>query len=155
MMDRQKKPTLIAIAVVALFAIATLFLTRPGTTLQSASPVSGLVALKATAQEAIPYETALANQKPTIIEFYANWCTTCQALAPTLQSVHHQFGEQVNFVMLNIDDPQWQEPVQQFHVNGVPYLALLNADCTVARTFVGKVPQQILAKQVTELLSLT
>ena len=150
--SRQKRVNRFAIALVALFAIATFWLTHPETPAQPFSAVSGLMTLSAAAQEALPYPVALANQKPTLIEFYADWCTTCQALAPTLQALQHQFGDQVNFVMLNIDDPHWQEQVQQFRVTGVPHLTLLEADQTLADTLVGKVPQLILADRLTALL---
>ncbi|MCS6812160.1 MAG: thioredoxin domain-containing protein, partial [Cyanobacteria bacterium] len=39
------------------------------------------VSLDALAARSIPLEIALKNGKPTLIEFYANWCTTCQAMA--------------------------------------------------------------------------
>ncbi|MEO1094156.1 MAG: thioredoxin domain-containing protein [Cyanobacteria bacterium J06638_28] len=147
-----RKPGFLTIAVVAIFAIAAIFLTRPVTSLQSLSPVSGLMTLKAAAQTAMPYEVAIANPQPTLIEFYADWCTTCQAMAPTLQSVHEQFGDRTNFVMLNIDDPQWQPQIKQFGVSGVPHLVLLNGDQTSADAFIGKVPKSVLAQRLTDWL---
>lgn len=147
-----RKFSLLTIAVVILFAIAAIFLTRPVTSLQSFSPVSGLMALKASAQTAMPYEVAMANSKPTLVEFYADWCTTCQAMAPTLQSVHEQISDRANFVMLNIDDPQWQPQIKQFGVSGVPHLVLLNGDQTIADTFIGKLPKPILAQRLTDWL---
>lgn len=151
--SEASKPSLMLMALVAVFAIAAFCLTRPEPNLQSLSPVSGLVTLKASAQAAIPYSEATANQKPTLVEFYADWCTTCQAMAPTLQSIHHQFGDRLNFVMLNIDDPRWQAQVQQFQVSGVPHLALLQADQVVADTFIGKVPKSVLSHRIDDLLS--
>lgn len=144
---------LLAIGLIVVFAIATVFLTRPSTSVTSLSPVAGLVTLKATAQSAMPYETAIANQRPTLIEFYADWCSTCQAMAPTLQDLHRQFGKDINFVMLNIDDPQWRQPVQQFQVNGVPHLTLLQPDQTVVDYWTGKVPHQVLVDRLTKLLA--
>lgn len=141
-----------ALALIATFAIAAFWLTRPVTGTQSLSPVSGLMTLKASAQAAVPYETAIANGKPTLIEFYANWCTTCQGMAPTLEAVRQEYGAEVNFVMLNIDDPQWREPVQQFHVTGVPHLVLRQGDGAIAETFVGKVPKSILTQSLQQLL---
>ena len=143
----------IAIALVAIFAIATFFLTRPQTASLKLSPVAGLMSLKALAQDAVPYDVAMTNAKPTVIEFYADWCTTCQALAPSLQSLHDELGAQINFVMLNIDDPQWSRQIQQFHATGVPQLTLLQADQTVADTFVGKVPKSILMQHLQMLIS--
>ena len=140
------------IALVAVFAIATFFLTRPQTSASSLSPVSGLMALKAMAAAAMPYEQAMANQRPTLIEFYADWCTTCQGLAPTLQALHGELGSQVNFVMLNIDAPQWSHQVKQFQVSGVPRLVLLNRDHSVADSFIGKVPKPLLLSRLTDLL---
>ena len=142
---------LMAIAVVVGFAIAAVFLTRPQTVATGLSPVAGLMALKASAQSAMPYDQAMANPNPTLVEFYANWCTTCQAIAPTLAAVHEQFGDRLNFVMLDIDNPQWHEQIQQFRVSGVPHLALLNADHSVADTFVGKVPKLMLTQRITDL----
>lgn len=147
------KRSLFAIALIATFAIAACFLTRPVTTPQSAAPVAGLMALKASAQEAIPYDLAMTNGKPTLIEFYANWCTTCQAMAPTLNAVHQQFGGNLNRVMVNIDEPQWREQIQQFGVTGVPHLVLRAGDGAIAATFVGKVPKAILASRIQAVLS--
>ncbi|MGB3615343.1 MAG: thioredoxin domain-containing protein [Elainellaceae cyanobacterium] len=147
----DNKTNLVAIALVVLFAIAAVVLTRPDAS-ETVSSVSGLMALKTTAQEAMSYNSAMENHKPTLIEFYADWCTTCQAMAPTLQAVHQQMGDQVNIVMLDIDDPQWRQQVQQFDVSGVPHMTLLQADHTVAETLVGRVPRQVLLNRVTTLL---
>lgn len=139
----------IALALVAVFAIAAVVLTRP-TAASTPSALTGLMALKAAAQEAVPYEEAMNNPQPTVIEFYADWCTTCQAMAPTLD-VLRQRNPGVNFVMLNIDDPQWRQQVQQFQVNGVPHLALLNSDRSLAGNLVGRAPLQPLMERVANL----
>jgi thiol-disulfide isomerase/thioredoxin len=149
-----KKSGLVTIATIVLFAIASFFLTRPATPIQSLSPLSGLITLKTTVQESIPYPVAIANNKPTLVEFYADWCTTCQAIAPTLQSIHHQLDDRVNFVMLNIDDPKWYEQIQEYQVNGVPHLVLLNGDRAIVDRFIGKVPRSILYNRITDLLEL-
>ncbi|NEQ42425.1 MAG: thioredoxin fold domain-containing protein [Leptolyngbya sp. SIOISBB] len=141
-----------AIALIVLFAIAALGLTRPVTGGAILSPVTGLMTLKASAQDAMPYMTAIANGKPTLIEFYADWCTTCQGMAASLLALHQEFDPSINFVMLNIDDPQWRDQVQQFQVTGVPHLVLQAGDGTVAETFVGKVPKSILTESLQYLL---
>lgn len=151
----QYRNSVIAIALVVLFAIAAFFLTRPQTGSGSVSSVSGLMSLKASAQSAMPYNVAMGNQKPTLIEFYADWCTTCQGLAPTLVAAHDEFSPAVNFVMLDIDDPQWRSQVQEFHVSGVPHLFLLDENHTVTDTFVGNVPKSVLRDRISSLINPT
>lgn len=141
------------IALLIVFAITTFFLTRPLTLASSLSPVSGLVALKTMEQEATPYAVAIANGRSTLIEFYADWCTTCQSMAPTILDLHAQYGNQLNFVMLNIDDPQWRSQVDQFQINGVPEYFLLNAKQSIQRSFIGRVPYDIMAQSIKSLLN--
>lgn len=125
-------------------AIATLLLTRPAASVMSMTPISGLMTLKTMAAKSMPYEQAIANQKPTLIEFYADWCTTCQSMSATVDTLHQQYSDQVNFVMLDIDDPQWAPLVANFHASGVPQFTLLNANHQSVNTWVGKVPRPIL-----------
>ena len=141
-----------AVALVLIFAIASFVLTRPQSA-PAVSGVSGLMTLKTMAQTATPYDVAMANQRPTLIEFYADWCTTCQSLSPTITALHDQWGDRINFVMLNIDDPQWASLVNQFQVNGVPNLTLLDNSHSVTDTFMGNIPKSLLESELTELLS--
>lgn len=141
----------VAMAIIVSFAIATLFLTRPQTGAINLSPASGLMTLHHLSQTSVPYDQALSEPKPTLIEFYADWCTTCQSTATTLDALHQDFGTQVNFVMLNIDDPQWRSQIQQFHATGVPQLTLLEGDHSISETWVGKVPKHILEQKLQSL----
>ncbi|MEM9119516.1 MAG: thioredoxin domain-containing protein [Cyanobacteria bacterium P01_D01_bin.6] len=150
--SKRHERSLRAIALIVIFAIATFWLTRPVTHPQGLTPISGLITLKASAQSAMPYATAIADGRPTLIEFYADWCTTCQGMAPTLEAIHQQYAASVNFVMLDIDDPQWREQVQQFNVTGVPHLVLQDGDRAITETFVGKVPKSVLTQSLQRLL---
>ncbi|MEM9949373.1 MAG: thioredoxin domain-containing protein [Cyanobacteria bacterium P01_D01_bin.36] len=142
-----------AIAIILLAIITTFFLTRPAASVMSMTPLSGLMTLKAMAADSVPYETALNSQKPTFIEFYADWCTTCQSMSSTVNSLHEHYGEQMNFVMLDIDDPQWAEQVEAFSASGVPQFTLLNAEHQSVHTWVGKVPGSIFQDIFEQMLS--
>jgi len=147
----HRRPSLVA-AMVVLFALVTVGLTRPPA-VASSSAVTGLMALKATAQMGQPYDQAMASGKPTLVEFYADWCTTCQAMAPTLVALHQRFGEAVDLVMVDIDDPQGSDLVARYGVSGVPHLVLAAADGTVAQTWVGEVPYPVLASQLSQTMA--
>ena len=119
--------------------------------LANASSLKGLMSLREMAHEAVPYEMAIANHKPTFLEFYADWCTTCQSMAPTVQALHEQYRETVNFVMLNVDDPQWSAQTEQYQVTGIPQMTVLDGDQAVVETWIGKVPKSIMAGVLAQL----
>ncbi|NEQ55511.1 MAG: thiol:disulfide interchange protein [Leptolyngbya sp. SIO3F4] len=140
------------IIAVVVAVIVTLLITRPAATATSFTPLSGLMTLKATAAEAIPYQDAIASPNPTFIEFYADWCTTCQGMSATIADLHQQYGDSINFVMLDIDDPQWADQVAGYGASGVPQFTLLDADHSEVKTWVGKVPKPILANVFDQLI---
>ena len=139
--------------VVTICAVVTFILPHWMSHRSPLSPVSGLRIQKILAQDSVPYQVALASGKPTLIEFYADWCSSCQSFAPTLKAVHEQVGDRVNVVMLDIDDPQWRKPIQQFHATGVPHLTLLDSDHSVAESWTGKVPQSLLLDRIESILT--
>ena len=140
------------LVILVLLIVGTIFVTKPDVSAQSAISIQGLAMLQQSAADSVPYSVALANNKPTFLEFYANWCTTCQSMAPSIAQLHQTYGEMVNFVMINIDDPQWIEPIETYQVTGVPQITLLDQTHQVTWTQVGKVPATIL-NQVLELLA--
>lgn len=141
-------------ALVAMLAavLVTLFITRPAATTSSFTPLSGLMTLKTMASEAMPYGDAIASPQPTLIEFYADWCTTCQGMSSTMADLQQHYGSRINFVMLDIDDPQWADQVTDYGASGVPQFTLLNADHGEVKTWVGKVPKSILANVFDQLI---
>jgi thiol-disulfide isomerase/thioredoxin len=140
---------------IILFCSISFFLTRLDRAAASPSSPGGLVALGEMAQQSVPYESALNNGKPTLLEFYANWCTTCQLLAPSISKFHDRYGEQVNFVMLDVDEPRWSQQMQQYRVVGVPQFFFMNSDRKVIKTLVGGVPETVLAQLFEKLVNRT
>ena len=70
---------------------------------------------------ALPVE-ALSNGRPTIIEFYADWCEACKEMAPAMMSLKQRNQNKVNVVLLDVDNPQWVDLIDKYDVNGIPQL---------------------------------
>ena len=64
------------------------------------------------ARRSIPLNQALENGKPSLVEFYADWCEACKSMAPAMVALEKQHPE-INLVMLNVDNPTWQVELQR------------------------------------------
>ncbi|XP_041998381.1 thioredoxin-like protein HCF164, chloroplastic [Salvia splendens] len=108
----------------------------------------GGTSLKDLSALALPYEEALSNGKPTVVEFYADWCEVCGELAPDVYKVKQQFKDKVNFVMLNVDNTKWEQELDEFGVEGIPHFAFLDKDGNEEGNVVGRLPRQYLLENV-------
>lgn len=90
---------------------------------------------------------ALADGRPTLVEFYADWCEACRAMAPAMEAVEKQQGDRLDVVLLNVDNPRWQPELERYEVNGIPQLELFDASGRPVGRSLG-------ARSATELASL-
>ncbi|MBM5816161.1 MAG: redoxin domain-containing protein [Cyanobacteria bacterium K_Offshore_surface_m2_239] len=105
-------------AVAALLALA-LFWLRGG--------LHPEAALDRLARQSPELTQALADGKPTLVEFYADWCEACRAMAPAMEAMERRHHGELDVVLLNVDNPRWQPQVDRYGVNGIPHLELFDA----------------------------
>ncbi len=74
------------------------------------------------AERSLEPEVALANGRPTVFEFYADWCEVCQEMAPDILKLEAQTKNQIDLVLLNIDNNRWIDLIEEYEVMGVPQL---------------------------------
>ncbi|CAM9154187.1 unnamed protein product [Heterosigma akashiwo] len=105
------------------------------------------------ARESPPLAVCLANGKPTVVDFYADWCSNCKAMAPTMRALEKEYAGRVNFLAVDGADPRNADLVGRFRVDGIPHLALITADHEVETALIGMVPKPILEEEMDALLA--
>ena len=133
---------------IALTAIVLSVLLFLGVSSKSARP-----SLTQLAETATPYEVAMTNHKPTLVEFYANWCTSCQAMVGDMDDLRHQYGDAVNFVMLNVDNPKWMAEVLRYEVDGIPEFVFFNQEAEDVAIAIGEQPRSIMERNLGALIA--
>ncbi len=134
----------ILIAIVAIILSASVFL--------GLNTQTGSLSLEAQAQDSTPLEIALNNGKPTMTEFYANWCTSCQAMAEDLGKIKQQYQKSVNFVMLNVDNNKWLPEILRYQVDGIPHFVFFNSQGEAIAQSIGEQPKPIIEANLDALI---
>ncbi|MCF6294251.1 MAG: thioredoxin [Flavobacteriaceae bacterium] len=68
------------------------------------------------------FNNIINSDKPILVDFYADWCGPCKALAPILKQVKEELGEAVKIVKIDVDKNQ---PLAvKYQVRGVPTMLL-------------------------------
>jgi thiol-disulfide isomerase/thioredoxin len=83
--------------------------------------------LERLARQSPEFGVALTDGRPTLVEFYADWCEACRAMAPAMETIERRTRGQLDVVLLNVDNPRWQPELERYDVNGIPQLEFFDA----------------------------
>lgn len=68
------------------------------------------------------FESSIAGELPTLVDFWAEWCAPCRAIAPILVELAAELDGKLNIVKLNADEHP--DVVNRFGILGIPTLIL-------------------------------
>ena len=86
-------------------------------------------------------EQVLKNEKPVLVDFWAEWCGPCKTIGPILEEIGAEKKDKLKILKLNVDENP-QTP-QKFGVRGIPTLMLFK-DGNLVDTKVGSLPKNML-----------
>ena len=76
--------------------------------------------------------------KPLVINFWATWCGFCQMHMPLFQQAYEEYGDEINFVMVNMTDGQ-RDTVEKasgyIAENGYTFPVYYDTDMDAAATY--------------------
>ncbi|MEM6681209.1 MAG: thioredoxin TrxA [Pseudomonadota bacterium] len=80
----------------------------------------------------------LKSDTPVVVDFWAEWCGPCRQIAPALEEIASEMGDQVKIAKINIDHNP--EAPTRYGVRGIPTMILFK-NGEVQATKVGAQPK--------------
>lgn len=87
----------------------------------------------------------LESKVPVVVDYWAEWCGPCKAMAPTFESVSKQFTGRMKFAKCNIDSNQ--EIASEQGIMSIPCIVVYKNGKEEGR-LVGNQQEEILVQQL-------
>jgi thioredoxin 1 len=91
------------------------------------------------------FQELINSEKPTLVDFFAEWCGPCKTMKPVLEELKQKVGDNATIIKIDVD----KNPAiaNQFAIQSIPTLIIFKKGAIVWRQM-GAVPANILEKQL-------
>jgi thioredoxin 1 len=90
------------------------------------------------------------GQVPCLIDFYADWCGPCKIVAPVLEELQQEYGD--NLVIYKVDTEKEQELAGMFGIQSIPSLLFVPVDGQ-PQMAMGALPKDTFEKAIADVLN--
>ena len=88
---------------------------------------------------------ALNPKGPILVDFYAEWCNPCKAIAQSLEEIATEFVDKISIVKMNIDENPITPP--NYLIRSIPTLIIFKNGQEISRNM-GASPKSIIKKWI-------
>lgn len=88
------------------------------------------------------FDDSVANDTPTLVDFWAEWCAPCRAISPILEEIATEYESKLRIVKLNADEHP--DVVRKLGVMSIPTLILFAKGEEKTRIVGARAKQQLL-----------
>ncbi len=94
-------------------------------------------------------QAVLRSDQPVLVDFWAEWCAPCRAIAPVLESLSEDYDGRATIAKLDIDANQ--QVAMKYGIRSIPTVMLFNQG-EIVDTLVGVRPKPDYASSLEKLL---
>ena len=92
-------------------------------------------------------DVVLKSPTPVLVDFWAEWCGPCRAVAPILEEISNEHSAKIKIVKLNTDEES--AIAMKYGINSIPTMNVLVGG-QVVKSIVGAKPKPALLKDLAE-----
>lgn len=89
----------------------------------------------------------LKSSTPVLVDFWAEWCGPCKAVAPKLEEIASEMGGKIKIAKLNVDNSQ--ESAAKFGIRSIPTMILFKGGKPVGQ-IMGNQPKENIVQFISQ-----
>jgi thioredoxin len=94
-------------------------------------------------------EWKFEGKTPCLIDFYADWCGPCKMVAPVLEELQKEYGNNIHIYKVNTEDER--ELASMFGIQSIPSLLFVPVDGQ-PQMAMGALPKSTFERAISEVL---
>ena len=91
----------------------------------------------------------LKNDKPVLVDYWAEWCGPCKMVAPVLEAIAEEHGDKLDIVKLNVDENP--AVTQKYGILNIPTLGVFK-NGEVVKELVGARSKSALLRELADFI---